>query len=161
MDFIKAKEQDFINTVEEISKLMNLEHIPEVIFYDGYIPDKSQYVIACIDTYNHIIHVSRSHLRTMTTKDIRDTVIHELNHYIHKGHDSDFTKGNIETRIGTWKPPPGVRVINGGAPIKKETTVNEEKMVDITVNKKHLTDNNPNNDWINDIKKPKSKKRKK
>jgi len=125
MGIIEAKEQDFRNIVEEISKDLDLEHIPEVIFYDGYIPNQSSNVQACIDTYKHIIHVSKRHLMTMDARDIRNTVIHELSHYKVKNHSSEFIKEYTEIHTGTWKPLTGHGIlhIDGGRRSNKNNLI--------------------------------------
>ena len=112
MGLIEAKEQDFRNIVEEISKLKELEIIPRVIFYDGNIPNQTSKTKACIDTTNHIIHVSRRHLMIMNDRDIKNTVIHELSHYDVKGHGTYFDRINIGTRAGTFKPPTGHGIVH-------------------------------------------------
>lgn len=125
MGLIEAKEQDFKNIVEEISKVKELVTVPKVIFYDGYIPNQTSETIACIDTTKHIIHVSRRHLMTMNDIDIRNTVIHELSHYDVKGHGTDFDRVNLGTRAGTFKPPIGHGIvhIDGGGKRNKNNLI--------------------------------------
>ena len=101
---ISAKEQLFRNYVKEIATGKELDVIPNVKFYDGYIPFKDSNVQACIDTTNHIIHVSRHHLMTMDRNDIRQVVIHELSHYKEKSHNTDFDRDMVNTSQGTWTP---------------------------------------------------------
>lgn len=134
MGIIEAKEQDFRNIVEEISKDMDLETIPEVIFYDRYIPNKSFDVQAGIDINNHIIHVSKRHLITMNDKDIRNTVIHELSHYKVNNHGSDFNREFIETKIGSFKPSSGVVHIDGSKSCKNDIS-NENKLTPEQISK--------------------------
>ncbi|NHJ87733.1 MAG: hypothetical protein FK734_19890 [Asgard group archaeon] len=125
MGMMEAKEQDFRNVVEEISKDLGLETTPKVEFYDGYIPNKSSNVIACIDTTNHVIYVSRRHLMTMNANDIRRVVRHELSHYKVKPHGAEFDKEYVENSIGSFNPiRSGVVNINGG----KRATEEENKV---------------------------------
>ena len=117
---ISAKEQILRNYLKKIAIGKDLDVIPSVKFYDGYIPFKDSNVQACIDTTNHIIHVSRHHLRTMDRNDIRRVVIHELSHYKVKSHNTDFDRDMVNTSQGTWTPDSTSGIVMTSSKSKKK-----------------------------------------
>ena len=111
---LKSKERKFIEYTKEASEFFNLEFIPQVIFFDGFIPEKPN-VLADIDIVSKTIRVSRKHLMEMPIEKIKETAFHETTHIFEPSHNTFFKNKLDDSLVTTWKPEStvGIRINDG------------------------------------------------
>lgn len=119
---MKAKEEMVLNYVNSISKVLQLQRTPPIIFCDGYTSEGPN-AIACIDIISCTIQVSRIHLQKQRVEEIKKTVAHEITHLIVPDHTPEFYKILNEILAGTWQPEfsTGLVFIDGGAEVELST----------------------------------------
>jgi len=119
--FLKLKEIKFESYVEHAVKSYGLTDMPKIIFLDGRIPACPN-ANACIEIASKTIYVSREYLKRADDDEIKDTAFHEVTHLFNTSHNTAFYNKLSDAITGTWQPPSGVTVIDGGRRVKKPQT---------------------------------------
>jgi hypothetical protein len=111
---LKSKERKFIEYIKEASEFYNMEFIPQVIFFDDFIPENPN-VLADIDIVSKTIRVSRKHLIEMPIEKIKETAFHETTHIFEPSHNTFFKNKLDDSLVTTWKPEStvGIRINDG------------------------------------------------